>query len=71
MTKYAVHLVAVASTTVEVEAEDGEQAIEEAFNEALPFAPFNAGFELGDWELASELFPKYNHPEDDYEVIDE
>lgn len=71
MTRYRVYLVAVAEVAVEVEAEDGEDAIEQAFESALPFAPHNAGFDLGDWTLASELFPQWSSAEEDYEVIDE
>ena len=70
MAKYRVHLVTVASTIVEVEAEDGEQALEAAFDGDLPYAPGFADYEFGEWTTASELFPKGNNPEDDYEEID-
>jgi hypothetical protein len=71
MTKYRVYLVATASTTVEVEAEDGEAAVEQALSGdlPLPFAPAFAGFDLGDWTTESELSPQYNKPEDDYEEV--
>lgn len=70
MTKYRVHLVTVASTSVEVEAEDGEQAVELAFDRKLPYAPAFADYELGEWNTASNMFPgDINAPENDYEEI--
>jgi hypothetical protein len=67
--KFRVYLVTTASTVVEVEAEDGEEAIEKAFETPLPYAPAFAGFDLGDWTLPSELMPEFNKPEDDYEEV--
>ena len=72
MPKYRVHLVTVASTSVEVEADDGEAAIEKAFEQELPYAPAFADYEFGEWSTASELFPGgVNAPENDYEEISE
>jgi hypothetical protein len=71
MTKYKVYLVAVASTVIEVEAEDGDAAVEAAFEHSLPYAPYGCGFDLGDWGTASELWPRFNKPEDDYEEVTE
>lgn len=68
MTKYLVYLTAVASTSVEVEAEDGEEAVEIALAGRLPYAPAFAGFDLGEWTTQSELFPHAN-PDYDYEEI--
>ena len=70
MPKFRVHLSAVASCTVEVEAENGDEACEKAFNEKLPYAGWNDGFELTEWQTLSELFPEHNKPEDDYEEIE-
>lgn len=73
MAKFKVYLVTTASTVVEVEAESGEEAVEKAMEHDLPYAPAFAGFDLGDWVPASELFPEHSKPEDDYyeEVSDE
>jgi len=70
MPKFNVYLVAVASTVVEVEAFDGEEAVEKAFDSKLPYASGYAGFDLGDWTTSSELFPQTHTPGDDYEEID-
>ena len=69
MGKFKVYLVTVASTVVEVEAEDGERAVEAAHEADLPYAGAFDNYEFGDWTTASELFPKSNKPEDDYEEI--
>lgn len=69
MSKYRVHLVTVASTQIEVEAEGGEEAIEKALEGDLPYAPGFADYDFGQWTTASELFPNHSHPEDDYEEI--
>lgn len=71
MPKYRVYLVTTASTTVEVEAEDGDSAVEEALNSHLPYASAFAGFDLGEWGTNSDLFPQFSKPEDDYELIEE
>lgn len=60
MPTFDVYLVAVASTSVRVEAEDKEAAYDAAFDQALPYAGYGAGFELGQWEIASDLFPDTN-----------
>ena len=65
MPKYDVYLVAVASTVVEVEAEDKEAAIEAAYQQGLPYAGYGSDFELGEWELASDLFPGVNSSDND------
>ena len=70
MTKYIVYLANVASTSVEVEAENGDEAVEKALSGNLPFAAAFSGFELSEWTTPSELFPKFSKPEDDYEEID-
>lgn len=71
MSKFLVYLVTTASTVVEVEAEDGEDAVEKAFSTELPYASAFAGYELGDWTTPSELFPKQCPPEDDYEEVNQ
>ena len=68
MRKYTVYLVTTAEHVVEVEAEDGEDAIEKAFETSLPYAPHNAGFSIGDWTHSSELYG--TPPSEDYEEID-
>lgn len=69
MGRFIVYLVTTASASVEVEAEDGEEAVEKAFESSLPYASAFAGFDLGDWTTPSELFPKWSKPEDDYEEV--
>lgn len=72
MTKrFQVYLVTTASCVIEVEAEDGEAAVELALQEDLPYAPAFAGFDLGDWTTASELWPQHSKPEDDYDEFDD
>ena len=71
MSKYRVHLVTVASTQVEVEAADGDQAVEAALSGEidLPYAPGFANYDFSEWTIASEMFPTQSKPEDDYEEI--
>lgn len=65
MPTYDVYLVAVASTVVTVEAEDQDAAYEATFEQSLPYADAFCGFDLGDWELHSNLFPATGKFEDD------
>lgn len=67
MPKYRVTFVAVASWPVEIEADDGEAAIEAAFDQ-LPSQAYNWP-DIGEWTLPSDLFPQWNKPEDDVEEI--
>lgn len=69
MSKFIVYLVTTASTSVTVEAEDGEAAVEEALRGHLPYADAFAGFDLGEWTTQSDLFPKSSSPENDYEEV--
>ena len=69
MARYRVYLTAVASTTVEVEASDGDEAVEVALSTPLPHPPAFADYDFGEWTTASDLFPQFNKPEDDYELI--
>jgi len=72
MSKYVVYLVATVSTAVEVEAENGEEAIEVAFEEDLPrLNVSNRGMDMGDWTLPSDLFPNWSKAEDDYELVED
>ncbi|UOQ57226.1 hypothetical protein MUN78_16475 [Leucobacter allii] len=73
MAKYRVYMQQVVSTSVEVEAEDGEHAVEEAFSKGLPGLVFldHTFPSEGGWMTASELFPANNRPEDDWELIEE
>lgn len=71
MPKYNVYLVAVASTVVTVEAEDKDAAHEAAFTQRLPYSGYGSGFDLGDWELPSDLFPNSSMFEDDIVEVDE
>lgn len=71
MARYKVYLQTIASTVVEVDAEDGEEAIEKAYQGDLPYSPGFADYEFsGEWQTPSEMFPQYAKPEDDYELID-
>ena len=65
MAKFAVTLMTVMSTVIEVEAESRDDAIEEAFN--LAPSPGWDWPDIGDWALPSELFPESNSPQDDAE----
>lgn len=69
MAKYRVHLVAVAEASVEVEAEDGDQAVELAYEKAPSGANISNDFDMGDWSTASELW-RDQKPEDDYVLIE-
>lgn len=71
MAKYRVYLVTTASTAVEVEAESGEAAVETALERSLPHAGAFCGYDLGDWTTASDMDPRHNKPEDDYDLIEE
>lgn len=70
MPKYRVYLIAPAEVMVEVEAEDGDTAVDIALNGDLPYASAFAGFDLGQWTTPSEMFPNQK-PENDYEEIAE
>lgn len=70
MPKYRVYIDAVASTMVEVEAEDENEAIELALEQA-PSNNATTNFDLGEWSTPSDLFPEHNKPEDDYELIED
>lgn len=71
MPKFDVYLVAVASTVVRVEAEDQDAAYEAAYDRALPHASFDAGYDLGEWELHSNIFPATGRFEDDIVEVEE
>lgn len=68
MEKYRVYLLAVAEAVVEVEANDENEAIELAFQNAPAGANVTNEFDMGEWSLASDLFPG-RKSEDDYEVV--
>jgi hypothetical protein len=72
MPKYRVYLVTTASATVEVEADDTEQAIELAFQEAPGGLCHQCArdYDLGDLQLSSEMFPQFNKPENDVEEVE-
>lgn len=72
MSKYIVYLVATVSTAVEVEAEDGNEAVDLAFEQDLPrLNHSNGNMDMGDWTTASEIFPQWSKPEDDYELVED
>ncbi len=66
MTSYRVFLVAVAEAVVTVEADDPEEAIELAFDNAPQGANISNDFDMGDWQLMSDIWPD-RKAEDDYE----
>jgi hypothetical protein len=70
---YRVYLVATASATVKVEADDPEQAIERAFEEAPGGLCYSCtrDYDIGDLQLSSEMFPEFNKPENDVELVEE
>ena len=70
MAKFHVFMTAVVSTTVEVEAEDREEAIEKAYEKGTPGLMFldHTYPDEGDWMIPSEMFPEYNNPE--FDVIE-
>jgi len=69
MSIYRVNMVAVASTSIEVEAETEDEAFEMAFDQA-PSANVTMDFDLGDWTTSGELCPEHSKPEDDIEKVD-
>lgn len=71
MKKFNVYLVTTASTVIEVEAENGEEAVAKAFEQDLPYAGAFDPYEFGDWSTPSELFPGHAHPRDDYKEVSE
>lgn len=72
MSKYVVYLVATVSTAVEVEADDGDEAVDIALGEDLPRLNIsNGNMDMGDWTTSSELFPNWHKPEDDYELLED
>lgn len=73
MKKYRVYLNAVVSTSVDVEAEDGEAAVEAAFSKGVPGLMFldHTYPDVGDWGTPSDFDPKNNKREDDYMQIGE
>lgn len=72
MSKYVVYLVATVSTAVEVEADDGNEAVELAFEQDLPRLNISNGqMDLGDWTTPSDLYPQWSKPEDDYELLED
>ncbi|MDF2915977.1 MAG: hypothetical protein K0S70_194 [Microbacterium sp.] len=71
MPKFRVYIQTVASAYVEIEADDGDAAVEKAFEEGnFPYAPGFAEYEFGEWTTPSELFPEQAKSEDDYELIE-
>lgn len=71
MAKYRVWLVSTVSTQVEVDADNGDEAVERAFEQDLPYLNVsNHDMDMGDWSVGSDLFPNAK-PEDDYELIEE
>lgn len=66
--KYRVNFLAVASYTVEVDAEDEQDAIDKAYDH-LPSRAWDWP-EMGDWTLPSDLFPSINTAEDDVEQVE-
>lgn len=69
MARYRVYLQTIASTVIEVEAEDGDEAVEKAFEQELPYAPAFADYEFSEWQTASDMFPQSAKPEDDYKLM--
>lgn len=67
MVLYRVYLVTEASASVEVEADNPEDAVEKAFDRA----PSNchACPDVGDWALLSEKYPNEFSESDDVEEI--
>ena len=47
----------------------GGDAVEIALSGILPHPPAFADYDFGEWTTASDLFPQFNKPEDDYELI--
>ena len=66
MPKFRVYLINTASYVAEVEAEDEDEAINLAFEEA-PYENISNDFELADWYLPSEAM----HGQIDVELIEE
>jgi len=72
MSRYRVYLVAVAETVIEVEAEDGDEAVDTAIAGGdFPYFPGGMSGDIGEWNTLSEIFPDRNKPENDWELIEE
>lgn len=73
MAKYRVYLNTVVGTSVEVEAENGEAAVEEALMQGVPGLMFldHTYPDEGDWGTPSDIFPDIHKPDDDYELIED
>lgn len=73
MAKYRVHFMTAASTSVEVEADSREEAVDVAFNEVHVSLCHQCAREvdLGEFELPSALFPGINNAEDDVQEIED
>lgn len=71
MAKYIVYAQQVVSTSVEVEADSPGEAIEAVFLNGFPHLMFGDHTypDEGEWGSPSELFPKFNKPEDDVQLI--
>lgn len=70
MTRYGVNLVAIAEAYVEVEADDMDEAIELAFENAPMGANISNDFDMGEWLLAGDVWPG-TKVEDSVEVLDD
>lgn len=73
MGRYRVYMQQVVGRAVEVEADDGEEAVEKASAAGQPKLMFvdHTFPDEGEWVTASELFPETNKPEEDWELIEE
>lgn len=70
MAKFRVYANAVVSAWADVEAENGEEAVEKVWEEdLLPYAPGFSDYEFGVWQSPSE-FDESSKPEDDYREVE-
>lgn len=69
MAKYRVYLEATSSTTVEVEADSKEEAVELAFQGDLPYACHQCP-ELSEWEFPPDVYGSHYKTEDYVEELE-
>lgn len=70
MPRYRVNVQTVASAWIDVEAENEEDAIEQAY-EDLPYAPGFSNYDFGEWAVASEFQRATGdpNPSTEYDVV--
>ena len=69
MSTYRVNLVNVGSFTVEVQADNEEDAFDLAV-EMAPLENIHTGYDMGEWTIASKIWPYMTDPAEDIEILE-